>query len=117
MKRRIDAQLNDGFLNYGVIVTERDSQTKAKKGEAFQTRGSLAFSFESIRQQDTEVYSTNETTLDLKVKTYYTSGLTKSHKVLLENETYSIIQMDPTKDRRYIYWYLMKVGEFNGNVE
>lgn len=107
MKRRIDKQLNDGFLSYGKVRTTRN-EIKKKEREFLKT-GTLAFSFESIRQNDIELYSTPERTLDLKVKTFYLAGIEESHQVAMSDGDYSIIRLDRSNDQRYLYWYLTKV--------
>lgn len=114
MQRKINDPLNDGFLEFGLVKTERNEK-KEKVGETFRKMGGLYFSFNSIRQQDTDVYSTTDNQLDLKVKTQYTNEfkLTKSHKVKINDEVYIVLGLDPDNKRKYLYWHLSKVGEFD----
>ena len=113
VKRRGDEPLNDGVAEYGSINTVRDNNGK-KKGEEFTSLGFLFFNYASIRQGDIEFYGAKDITVDLKIKTYFANDVQKSHKVKFDNEVYEVISLDPDIKRTYMYWYLTKVGVFDG---
>ena len=112
-KRRIDEPLNDGVVEYGSIETLRNDEGK-KKGEEFTSLGFLFFNYAGIRQGDIDFYGNLDKTVDLKVKTFFAKDVQKSHKVKFEDEVYEVIALDPDIKRKYMYWYLTKVGVFDG---
>lgn len=112
-KRRIDEPLNDGVAEYGSIKTVRNKEGK-KIGEEFTSLGFLFFNYASIRQGDIEFYGAKDVTVDLKIKTYFARDVQKSNKIKFENEVYEVIAIDPDMKRTYMYWYLTKVGVFDG---
>lgn len=115
MRRRIEERFNDGAIQYGEFITERDEGTKKKKGTVFKANGILFFKYYSIRQEDSAMYGVKGKTVDLKLKTYYVPGVEKSQKVLLNGELYEITGIDPSNDRRYLFWYLSKAGDFKND--
>mgnify|MGYP000843753290 FL=1 len=115
MKYELEEPLNDGLLQYGTIVTKRDDKTKKKIGEDFQTTGSLYFSFMNINAKY-DVYKVGSIqSVDIKVKCYYAPNLTRAHKILLRGQVYEVEQLDADRERKYLYLYLRKVGEWDGN--
>lgn len=108
-------RFTDGRLDYGVIETQRSYGKKT--GEVFQVVGWMFFNYMNIRQSDQELTEGTDQVIDLKVKTRYINNVSKnSHKVQIENEvtsekeTYDIYMVDFDKDKRYLFWYLSKVG-------
>lgn len=115
MRYELEEPLNDGLLQYGTIGTKRDSQTKKKIGEGFLESGSLYFSFMNINAKY-DVYKVgNIQSVDIKVRCYYAPNLTKAHKILLRGQMYEIEQLDADRERKYLYLYLRKVGDWNGD--
>ena len=115
MARSIDTPLNDGLLEYGTIQTVRDEKTSKKIGEAFLKIGELFFNFASINVKFDTFQVSSLSTVDLKVKCYFVRGLQKSHKIKIENELFEVESLDPTRDRRYIFLFLRKVGKWDDN--
>ena len=114
MAKVLDELLNDGVLNYGEILTERDSHKK-KTGERFIQLDSLFFNYASINQSFDEWHVGNLQEVTLKVKVYFTKNLHRSHRVDIENELYEIKHIDPDNDRKYAYLFLKKVGVLDAN--
>ena len=110
MRFKDEERFNDGLIKYGKTETVRDS-TKKVVGESFKSDGELYYNFYNIRQSDNEVYGTNDLSVDIKIKTYFIESVKKSQKVLLDGDVYNITSIDPTADRRYMFWYLSKAGE------
>ncbi|SFH68639.1 phage head closure protein [Pisciglobus halotolerans] len=113
MKFKDEERFNDGLLEFGRTETVRNAEKKII-GERFILNGSLFFNYTTIRQVDFDFYGTHDKTVDLKVKTFYVKGIEESHKVLIDEVLYDITDTDPTTDRRYLFWYLQRVGEFEG---
>lgn len=105
--------LNDGLLEFGKIETLRDDEANII-GKTFKSLGQLFFNYQSIRQSDYEQYGTSELSVDLKIKTYYTEFVEKSHKIIINGAEYEITAIDPDRKRVYMYWYLAKVGDLDG---
>lgn len=112
MRFKDEERFNHGLLEYGKVETVRNA-TKKIIGETFNADGELYYNFYNIRQSDNEVYGTTDQAVDLKVKTFYIPSVNKSQKVLLNGDVYNITSIDPTADRRYMFWYLSKVGALN----
>lgn len=112
-RRTIESPLNDGLLEYGKIQTLRDEKTSKKKGEAFRAQGELFFNFVSINAKFDAFQVSSLSAVDIKVKCYFIKDLQKSHKIKIEDELFEIESMDPTRDRRYIFLFLRKVGQWN----
>ena len=107
--------LNDGLLEFGRIKTLRDEEANLI-GKTFESLGQLFFNYQSIRQSDYEQYGTSELSVDLKIKTYYTDFVEKSHKIIIGVDEYEITAIDPDRKRMYMFWYLAKVGELDGGL-
>lgn len=103
---------NDGFFEYGQLITQRSS-TKKAIGKVFQSEiNPIAFKYLSVRDSDYQMADTMNVQLDLKIKSYYfaLNELTKSGRVIkLDGKYYDIINTDVDADRRYIYIYLQEV--------
>jgi SPP1 family predicted phage head-tail adaptor len=104
---------NDGFLSYGHKQTQR-STTGKRIGEVFTEEGKLAFKEMSCRDSDYQMAGIMGVSLDLKVKTLYPPSfrnINKSKlKVVIDNVEYDVIKVDPDAEKRYLYFYLQKVG-------
>lgn len=112
MKFNDEERLIDGLLSYGKTETIRDSKRK-QIGEKFNSKGDLYFNYKSIRQSDYDLYGTTDQSLDLKIYSFFDKDVEKSHKVLIEKTLYNVTKIDPTNDRKYMYWYLTKVGDLD----
>ncbi|KRK79455.1 hypothetical protein FD03_GL000584 [Companilactobacillus nodensis DSM 19682 = JCM 14932 = NBRC 107160] len=113
MKRKL-SNFNDGVLHYGTIKTKRNA-LKEKVGLEFVESGFLFFDFKQIRQEDTEIYDIGkDQTSNLKVQTYYIDGIDKNiQKVVYKNDYYEVKNIDPSNDRKTMFWYLTKKGSLN----
>ena len=113
MKRKL-SNFNDGVLHYGTIKTKRN-ELKEKVGLEFVESGFLFFDFKQIRQEDTEIYDIGkDQTSNLKVQTYYVDGIDKNvQKVVYKNDYYEVKNIDPSNDRKTMFWYLTKKGSLN----
>lgn len=106
-------RFTDGKMFFGTIKTERVNGKKV--GEVFNVFGELYFNRMTIRQSDYSIESASEQTIDLKIKTFFTRGISKnSHKVLIGEEMFDIYSIDSDVEEKYNYWYLTKVGRFDG---
>ena len=115
-RTKLPESFNDGLLEFGKTATQRDEHAKII-GDGFERFGELFFNYQTIRQSDFEQYGTTDLSVDLKVKTYYTPNVEKSHKVIINDSIYEITGIDPDKERIYLYWYLSKVGELDANTQ
>lgn len=109
-------RFNDGLLDFGTYDTERD-ESGAKKGKVFKSKGTAYFENESIRQSDVEMYHSKHSTVSLKVSTYFVPGVEESLKVKIDNVLYELLKIDPTKDRKLMYWYLGKLGDLEDGIK
>lgn len=108
---------NDGLLSYGDSKTERDEKTGSKTGKKiFTSNGDAYFEFENIRQDDFTQFEGKRNKINLKVSTYFLSGVEESLKVKIEDNLYEINKIDVTKDRKLMYWYLTKLGDLEDGV-
>lgn len=103
---------NDGLLEYGRFETLRDSNRKVT-GQEFVLAGTLKYEYASIRQGDSAQYGGSTQSIDLKVRTYYRPDVPTSLKVRINRLGYEITQIDPANDRKSMYWYLSRKGEFD----
>lgn len=109
----IHKAFNDGFLRYGHDKVKRDESLK-RTGFEFTEEGKLAFSEMSARDQDYQMAGINNASLDLKVETmrppsFKNISLSKM-KCVIEGIKYDVIKVDSDKDKRYLFFYLQKVG-------
>lgn len=115
MARSLDPLLNDGLLEYGTVKTLRDEKTAKKMGEEFQPEGHLFFNFSTINEKFDVFQVGSLSSVDLKIKCYYVQGLQDSHKVKIEHDLFEIVSKDVSRDRRYVFLFLRKVGSWNGD--
>lgn len=117
LKRRIQKPIhetfNDGFLTYGHNEIERNSTGK-RIGEKFKGKGTLAFKLLSARDEDHLLAKSLGASLDLKVKTPFPPSFRNitlsSLKCENEKNLYDVIKVDWDGEKRYLYFYLQKVG-------
>ena len=108
--------LNDGFLVYG--MDENIQSAKGKSiGERFQRIGHLAYQELSCRDEDyVMAQNINSSVLNLKVRTLFPPNLRKvsksNLKVVIDNIKYDVIKTDTDKDKRYLFFYIQEVGNF-----
>jgi len=113
MKRRL-SNFNDGVLHYGTIKTKRN-KLKEKIGFELNEAGLLFFNFKTIRQEDQDLFGVgSDLSSNLKVESYFVPGIdTKIQKAVVNGYYYEIKYIDPTADRKYMFWYLVKEGALN----
>lgn len=113
IQKAVHESFNDGYIYYGFDKVKRDKNRK-RVGEEFESHGKLAFRIMSARDQDYHIAGLNNASLDLKVKTTYPPNfrlLTVSKlKCVIDNLKYDVIKVDGDNDKRYLYFYLQKVG-------
>jgi hypothetical protein len=116
MQRQIQKPLhevfNDGFLTYGRDATKRIEGKRV--GGQFTPEGTLAYKELSAREEDYRMADFMNASLDLKVKTMYPPpfrNISKTElKCVINNAKYDVIDVDRDADKRYLYFYLQKVG-------
>jgi hypothetical protein len=124
LKRRIQQPVHevfrDGFLQYGYDTPKRNERGK-RVGEDFVPSGKLAFKELTARDQDYEMAGASSSSLDLKLKTYRPPSfrnVTKSNmKCVIDGIKYDVIKVDGDNQKRYLYFYLQKVGVLNEREE
>ncbi len=113
IQKPIHKTFNDGFLQYGYDQIKRDENRK-RIGETFVGEGKLAFSEMSARDEDYQMAGYNNASLDLKIETLCPPNLknvsASKLKCVIDNIKYDVIKVDRDKDKRYLYFYLQKVG-------
>lgn len=111
--KKIRDTLNDGFLKYGTKKTTRSERGKNIGGQ-FTEVGNLAYQEMSCRDSDYELAKVMTKVLDLKVKTLYPPSLLKEDKskfiILIDDIEYDVIKVDADREKRYLYFYLQRVG-------
>lgn len=108
---------NDGLLEYGTSKVDRDITGSKTGKKVFSNLGDAFFEFESIRQDDFIQYDAERNKTHLKVSTYFLPGVEKATTVKIEDTVYELNKIDPTKDRREMYWYLTKLGDLEDGVK
>lgn len=106
----VEELLNDGLMLFGQRKTDRNNVGK-KTGESFIQDGSLYFNFQTINRQFDEHIVGHIENVDIKIKCYYTNKLKKSHLVVIEDEKYEIVEMDPDRSKKYVFLFLRKLVE------
>lgn len=113
IQKPVHEVFNDGFLQYGYDTTQRNGRGK-RIGEVFSSKGKLAFQELSARDEDLILASSMGASLDLKIKTRYPPSFRNisisNLKCIIEKEKYDAIKVDRDKNKRYLYFYLQKVG-------
>lgn len=104
---------NDGMLQYGYSKTTR-SESGKDIGKIFSAEGKLAFRELSCRDRDYELAGSLDSKLDRKVKTlsppWFRNVSTTKLKVVIETHEYDVIEVDSDPGRRYLFFYLQRVG-------
>ncbi|MBP3951129.1 head-tail adaptor protein [Bacillus suaedae] len=105
---------NDGFLEYGRNVTRRTEKGK-RAGKEFIPEGKLAFRLMNARDSDYMFAGSMGSSLDLKIKTRFPPSflnISKSDMLcVIDNNEFEVIKVDHDREKRYLYFYLQKVGE------
>lgn len=113
MQKPLHEVFNDGFLEFGHDTVLRNEYRK-RIGEQFVPKGKLAYKELSARDQDYQMAGLNNASLDLKLKTMFPPpfrNISKSKlKCVIDNVKYDVIKADGDSDKRYLYFYLQKVG-------
>ncbi len=96
---------NDGFIYYGLIKTERNSNG-VKIGEKFVEKGKLAFEEVNIRDNDNITAYSLGYTINKKIKVPY-RHLENNIKIKINNDDtiYDVIKRD-SSDQKKLYLYL-----------
>lgn len=105
---------NQGVVHFGTIETKRNAN-REKIGFEFNKAGLLFFNYRQIRVEDQDYFKVaKDSTANLKIETYYYKGIDKeSHKAVINGDYYEITAIDPSNDRRTMFWYLVKKGALN----
>ena len=112
---------NDGLLQYGTKKTKL-SPTKKSIGYTFTELGALYFNELSARDQDYDLAKTKGKELELKIKTFYPPQLTPRSQdksdliIIIDGIEYEIFKVDSDADKKYLFWYLSKVGPAQSKV-
>lgn len=111
---------NDGFLTYGYMETLRNER-ETIIGEHFVEKGSLAFRQMSARESDYQLTDTMGSRLDMKVKTRFPPSFQKVNKnklsVMIDGDEYDVTYIDQDNVNRFLYFYLERVGNHNGEED
>lgn len=111
--KRVKETLNDGYMKYGTVVTVREEGKKV--GTSFKEEGVLAFKLVTMREQDYVLEDVNTVQVDLKIKTMYPPTFRRKtknkYKVLIEEDMYDVVRVDPDYRNNYLYFYLREVGD------
>ncbi len=111
MKKRFQTY-NDGFL---YVCTSRmtESDFNAVRNATQETELTkllkLAYTELSKRDEDMDFAESQGRTLSLKVKTRFHPLVNKMLMVLIEDTLYSIVKLDPDREKREMYFYLEEV--------
>lgn len=110
VRSSIEDLLNDGLLDFGQRKTNR-SITGKKDGELFVKDGSLFFNYQTVNRKFDEYLVGHIENVDMKIKCYYTNELNKSHIVVIDEKKFEIIEMDPDRNKKYVFLFLRKLVE------
>ena len=116
IKRFNTKNFNDGLMIYGTSAIERDNSGSKTGKKVFSKIGNAFFEFESIRQDDFIQYEGQRNKTHLKVSTYFIKDVEKATTVKIDDSVYEVNKIDPTKDRKLMYWYLTKLGDLEDGV-
>lgn len=116
---RIRETFNDGHLKIRMQVTKRNELRK-KIGTSYENvAGPLRFRNLSLRESDIATMNAMDSKLSKKVKTPFhpiaKNFQTDKYFVVIEELRFNVIYVD--YDKHYLYFYLEKVGETDGNNE
>ncbi|MGF3103655.1 head-tail adaptor protein [Rossellomorea sp. DUT-2] len=104
---------NDGMMQYGYTKTTR-SESGKDMGKVFSPEGKLAFKELSCRDRDYELAGALDSRLDRKIKTLspplFRKQSNSNLKVAIESVEYDVIEVDSDPSRRYLFFYLQRVG-------
>lgn len=105
---------NQGVVHFGTIKTKRNAN-REKIGFEFNKAGLLFFNYRQIRVEDQDYFKVAKDSMaNLKIETYYYNSIDKeSHKAVINGDYYEITAIDPSNDRKTMFWYLVKKGALN----
>lgn len=109
LKKKINSY-NDGVIGIysekTTLITDFNAKTNARTIDDYEFIMNLCFSEETKRQEDFLFAEAMGKKLTLKVKTPLVEGIETKHKVILNNYVYDIINIDPNKKNKDLYFYL-----------
>lgn len=113
MRKKL-SNFTQGVIHFGEIKTKRNEK-KEKTGFEFIEQGFLFFNYKQIREEDQSHFDAGKATAtNLKVHTFYKNGIDKQvQKALINDDYYEITAIDPSNDRKTMYWYLTKKESLN----
>ncbi|MGU9987997.1 hypothetical protein ACQ5RK_05900 [Latilactobacillus curvatus] len=108
------SNFTQGVIHFGEIKTKRNEK-KEKTGFEFIEQGFLFFNYKQIREEDQSHFDAGKATAtNLKVQTFYKNAIDKQvQKALINDDYYEITAIDPSNDRKTMYWYLTKKESLN----
>lgn len=109
LKKKINSY-NDGVIGIysekSTLINDFNAKTNARTINDYEFIMNLCFSEETKRQEDFLFAEAMGKKLTLKVKTPLVEGIETKHKVILNNYVYDIINIDPNKKNKDLYFYL-----------
>lgn len=109
LKKKISSY-NDGVIGIysekSTLINSFNAKTNAKTINDYDFMMNLFYSEQSKRQEDFLFAEAMGKKLTLKVKTPLVEGIETNHKVILNNMVYDIINIDPDKTNKELYFYL-----------
>lgn len=109
LKKKINSY-NDGVIGIysekSTLINDFNAKTNARTINDYDFIMNLCFSEETKRQEDFLFAEAMGKKLTLKVKTPLVEGIETKHKVILNNYVYDIINIDPNKKNKDLYFYL-----------
>ena len=102
MKKNKFESYNDGILHYGFYKEVFNSENILIKKE-FAFSGKLFFKTLSIREEDRYSFDTENSKLSLKLKVRKNNIIKINHIVKVNNELYTIKNIDSDSNNLYIY--------------
>ena len=114
MRKQQPRVYNDGVCYIVEDQTTPSSFAAKRTGQsAYDYRAifRLMFAEMSIREQDLEFAEANSRTLNRKIKTPRVQGWNSTHKIIIENTLYDIVNADIDRAKSEIYFYLEEVRQ------
>ncbi len=104
-RKTLQRAYSDGIM----YIYERKNNNNPKSREDLSYKGKLCFDYRDIRQEDNEFAEQLGKRLTLKVSTPMNKAVTANHLAVIEDTLYAIIQIDPDRARKELYFYLTEV--------
>lgn len=105
---------NDGVCYIVEDQTTPSSFAAKRNGQSaydYKALFRLMFAEMSIREQDLEFAEANSRTLNRKIKTPRVTGWNSTHKIIIENTLYDIVNADIDRAKNEVYFYLEEVRQ------